>query len=151
MKDVLIHTALAGMGGTGLWGALAALLPRHAEERLTSLLLSFAAGVMTALVCLDLLPEALEAGGLVRLALEKRKYTSEKAKNDCIQSGILYTSGMIAGEGVVGILLAVFAVLGINLDLSGSVNLGNIGGLVLFAGLLATIVLFANKGAKESK
>ncbi len=91
------------------------------------------------------------AGGLVRLALEKRKYTSEKAKNDCIQSGILYTSGMIAGEGVVGILLAVFAVLGINLDLSGSVNLGNIGGLVLFAGLLATIVLFANKGAKESK
>ena len=91
------------------------------------------------------------AGGLVRLALEKRKYTSEKAKNDCIQSGILYTSGMIAGEGVVGILLAVFAVLGINLDLSGSVNLGNIGGLVLFAGLLSTIVLFANKGAKESK
>ena len=91
------------------------------------------------------------AGGLVRLALEKRKYTSEKAKNDCIQSGILYTSGMIAGEGVVGILLAVFAVLGITLDLSGSVNLGNIGGLVLFAGLLATIVLFANKGTKESR
>ena len=58
---------------------------------------------------------------------------------------------MIAGEGVVGILLAVFAVLGINLDLSGSVNLGNSGGRVLFAGLLATIVLFANKGAKESK
>ena len=91
------------------------------------------------------------AGGLVRLTLEKRKYTSEKAKNDCIQSGILYTSGMIAGEGVVGILLAVFAVLGITLDLSGSVNLGNIGGLVLFAGLLATIVLFANKGTKESR
>lgn len=68
MKDVLIHTALAGMGGTGLGGALAALLPRHAEERLTSLLLSFAAGVMTALVCLDLLPEALEAGGLVMAA-----------------------------------------------------------------------------------
>ena len=91
------------------------------------------------------------AGGLVRLAMEKRKYASEKAKNDCIQSGILYTSGMIAGEGVVGILLAVFAVLGWNLDLSGMINLGNIGGLVLFGGLLATIVLFANKALKDQK
>ena len=90
-------------------------------------------------------------GGLVRLFVEKRKYASEKAKTSSIQSGILYTSGMIAGEGVVGILLAVFAVLEINTDISGTVDLGNIGGLVLFAGLLATIVLFASKGAKSSK
>ena len=91
------------------------------------------------------------AGGLVRLAMEKRKYASEKAKNDCIQSGILYTSGMIAGEGVVGILLAVFAVLGWNLDLSGMINLGNIGGLVFFALLLLSIVFFCNKGRKTAK
>ena len=69
LKDVLTITALAGMGGTGLGGALAALGPRHAEERFVSLLLSFAAGVMTALVCLDLLPEALDAGGLVLACL----------------------------------------------------------------------------------
>ena len=50
-----------------------------------------------------------------------------------------------------GILLAVFAVLGWNLDLSGMINLGNIGGLVLFGGLLATIVLFANKALKDQK
>ena len=91
------------------------------------------------------------AGGLVRLALEKRKYTSEKAKNDCIQSGILYTSGMIAGEGVVGILLAVFAVLNINTDISGIINLGNIGGLAFFAVLLASIIYFCNKGRKAAK
>ena len=90
------------------------------------------------------------AGGLVRLALEKRKYTTEKAKNDCIQSGILYTSGMIAGEGVVGILLAVFAVLNINTDISGVLNLGNLGGLVFFALLLLTIVFFCNKGRKAA-
>ena len=58
---------------------------------------------------------------------------------------------MIAGEGVVGILLAVFAVLGINLDLSGVISLGNIGALVLFAALLVSIVLFANKGLKAGK
>ena len=90
-------------------------------------------------------------GGLVRLFVEKRKYASEKEKNDSIQSGILYTSGMIAGEGVVGILLAVFAVLNINTDISGIINLGNIGGLAFFALLLLTIVFFCNKGRKAAK
>ena len=89
-------------------------------------------------------------GGLVRLFVEKRKYASEKAKNDCIQSGILYTSGMIAGEGVVGILLAVFAVVGLNVDISSKINLRNIGGLVAFALLLLSIIFFCNKG-KEAK
>jgi len=90
-------------------------------------------------------------GGLVRWFVEKRKYASEKAKNEAVQSGILYTSGLIAGEGVVGILLAVFAVLNINTDISGMVNLGNIGGLVAFALLLASIIFYCNKGAKSVK
>ena len=90
-------------------------------------------------------------GGLVRLFVEKRKYASEKDKNDSIQSGILYTSGMIAGEGVVGILLAVFAVLNISTDISGIISLGNIGGLVFFALLLLTIIFFCNKGRKAAK
>ena len=58
---------------------------------------------------------------------------------------------MIAGEGVVGILLAVFAVLNINTDISGIINLGNIGGLVFFALLLLTIIFFCNKGKKATK
>jgi putative OPT family oligopeptide transporter len=90
------------------------------------------------------------AGGLVRLFMEKRKYASEKEKTGCVQSGILYTSGMIAGEGVVGILLAVFAVVGLDVDISNTVSLGNLGGLVCFALLLGTIVLFANKGKKNT-
>jgi putative OPT family oligopeptide transporter len=90
------------------------------------------------------------AGGLVRLLMEKRKYASEKEKNSCIQSGILYTSGMIAGEGVVGILLAVFAVVGLDVDISSKVSLGNLGGLVCFALLLVSIILFANKGKKDA-
>ena len=65
--------------------------------------------------------------------MDKRKYASEKDKENAVQSGILYSSGMIAGEGIVGILLAVFAVLNINTDISDKVNLGNIGGLVAFA------------------
>jgi len=97
-------------------------------------------------------------GGLVRWFLEKRKYSSEKAKNDCVQSGVLYTSGMIAGEGIVGIILAVLAVIKVGdanvgdiINLSEKFSLGNIGGLVAFALLLVSIVVFANRGAKTSK
>ena len=97
------------------------------------------------------------AGGLVRWFVEKRKYKSEKAKSEAIQSGILYTSGMIAGEGIVGILLAVLAVitvgdksLGDIINISGSFSLGNIGGLVAFGLLLVSIVLYTNKGAKNA-
>ena len=50
-------------------------------------------------------------GGALRWFLEKRKYASEKDKNDTVQSGVLYSSGLIAGEGIVGILLAVLAII----------------------------------------
>lgn len=99
------------------------------------------------------------AGGLLRWYLEKRKYASEKAKNDCVQSGVLYTSGLIAGEGLVGILLAVLAIwkvgdksVGEIIDLSArGISIGRMGGLVVFAVLLFTIYLFAKKGEKSSK
>lgn len=94
---------------------------------------------------------AIMLGGLVRLFVEKRKYASEKEKSDSIQSGILYTSGMIAGEGVVGILLAMFAVAKVNTDISDKVNLGNLGGLVCFALLLLSILYFCSKGRKAAK
>lgn len=51
-------TALAGMGGTGL-GGLVSCLFRKDSGKTVSLLLSYAAGVMTAVVCFDLLTEAL--------------------------------------------------------------------------------------------
>ena len=53
-------TAIAGIGGTGLGGAIACMF-RKDSDKTVSLLLSFAAGVMTAVVCFDLLTEALNA------------------------------------------------------------------------------------------
>lgn len=90
-------------------------------------------------------------GGIVRWFVEKRKYKSEKAKENAVQSGVLYSSGLIAGEGLVGIILAVLAVLNLNVDISSKLSLGNIGGLVFFAVLLVSMVLYANKGAKDTK
>ena len=64
-------TALAGMGGTGM-GGLVSCLFRKDSSKTVSLLLSFAAGVMTSVVCFDLLSEALhpeEGSGSVGLVV----------------------------------------------------------------------------------
>ena len=64
-------------------------------------------------------------GGLVRLWFEKRRCRSEEARRDTVERGVLYTSGMIAGEGLVGILLAVFAIIPVGKDAAGeAVSLG---------------------------
>ena len=82
-------------------------------------------------------------GGLVRLWMEKRKGQDEKEKKEGINNGVLYSSGLIAGEGLVGILLAIFAVFGLDLNLGFS--LGNIGGCVFFVLLVASMIFFSLK------
>lgn len=87
-------------------------------------------------------------GGLVRLFFDRMK-KDEKDKKRIINDGILYCSGMIAGEGLVGILLALFAVFGISdiIDLSGKINLPegvlNVGSLVVFALMVFTVLRFS--------
>ena len=87
-------------------------------------------------------------GGLVRLALEKIK-KNEDEKKAIINDGILFCSGMIAGEGLVGILLALLAVFGFGemIDLSSKLGLSaplmNIGGLALFAIIILTVLKFS--------
>ena len=77
-------------------------------------------------------------GGLVRLAFDKMKKEKEE-KEAIVNDGILCCSGMIAGEGLVGILLAILAIAGIDkkIDLSAKLGLptmvSNIGSLVVFA------------------
>ncbi len=82
------------------------------------------------------------AGGLIRWFLEKRKAASEKEREDMVQSGVLYSSGLIAGEGLVGIVLALFAAFGVNVALPESLRLGNFAGLIAFILLLLTILKF---------
>ncbi len=55
---VIIITTIAGCFGTGLGGLVGALFNRN-SEKIVSLLLSFAGGVMVCVVCLDLLLDAL--------------------------------------------------------------------------------------------
>ncbi|MCD7825618.1 MAG: oligopeptide transporter, OPT family [Clostridiaceae bacterium] len=78
-------------------------------------------------------------GGLVRLYLEKRKKVSKEAGKADVDNGILYSAGLIAGEGLVGILLAVFAVIPY-----GSDSFGTFLGSLLPAGLSDNTVLSSN-------
>ena len=59
LATLLLTTFLAGVIGTGLGGLIGALLQKD-SNRTVSLLLSFAGGVMLAVVCFDLVVEAIE-------------------------------------------------------------------------------------------
>lgn len=59
---IIVITAVAGVGGTGLGGAVGALLKRD-SSRIVSLLLAFAGGIMTGVVCFDMISGALEPDG----------------------------------------------------------------------------------------
>ncbi len=94
------------------------------------------------------LTACIMVGGLVRLAFDKLKKDKEE-KEAIVSDGILFCSGMIAGEGVVGIVLALLAVFGVDKALDLSAKLGipmivsNIGGLVLFAVTILTLCKFS--------
>jgi putative OPT family oligopeptide transporter len=91
-------------------------------------------------------------GGVLRLAFEKLS-KNEAEKKALVDNGLLFCSGMIAGEGVVGIILALLAIFGIDnlIDLSEKLNLSqsfmSIGGIVLFL-ILIILFLFINKTRK---
>lgn len=104
------------------------------------------------------LSSCIMIGGILRWVLEKKKYKSGEQKESAISNGVLCCSGMIAGEGLIGILLAVFAVVKVNgrslaeyIDLSGSVNLGQIGALVVLALVILSILKFTIWNKKVDK
>jgi len=72
------------------------------------------------------------------------------------EKGVLYGSGLIAGEGLIGILLAVFAIIPLSngKSLLQAINfggiLGNAGGVIFFALLLASIIFFTRNKKKSN-
>ena len=62
-------------------------------------------------------------GGIVKWLVDKKKNISQKEKKDADANGVLYCSGLIAGEGLVGIFLAVLAVIPVGED-------GNVGSVI---------------------
>ncbi len=88
------------------------------------------------------------AGGIVRYFIDKLK--KPKAEVEKITSnGILFCSGMIAGEGLVGILLAILAIFGLDrvIDISGFINVSptvsTVISLITFALIILSLLKFS--------
>ena len=141
------------MGGNLPWGLiLIGVCIAVVVEIIGIPVLPFAIGVY--------LPVQLNAcimvGGLIRLFFDRMK--NEDKKKKVTSNGILFCSGMIAGEGLVGILLAILAILNVDkiIDLSGVLNLppavSNIGSLVVFGLIILTLLKFSlwKKDSKKS-
>lgn len=92
-------------------------------------------------------------GGLIRWFTDKKAHS--EVKNKDADAGILFCSGLIAGEGLVGILLAVLAVFKVadKIDLSKMINTGIIGGIILMIIMVLCVVKFSlgNKGKTDGK
>ncbi|MBO5409662.1 MAG: OPT/YSL family transporter, partial [Clostridia bacterium] len=95
-------------------------------------------------------------GGLVRLVFDRMK-KEEKEKTRIVNDGILFCSGMIAGEGLVGIALALLAVFGVDkiIDISGLLNLSDpvakIAALGVFALIILSLLKFSVWKKKKAK
>ena len=141
------------MGGNLPWGLiLIGVFLALFIEILGIPVLPFAIGIY--------LPVQLNAcimvGGLIRLFFDRMKESDKK--KGIINDGILFCSGMIAGEGLVGIILAILAVFGFGsfIDLSGFINLptwaSQIGSLIVFALIILCLLKFSlwKKTSKKS-
>ena len=141
------------MGGNLPWGlVLIGVCIALVVELIGIPVLPFAIGVY--------LPVQLNAcimiGGIIRLAMEKLK-KSEDEKKEIINDGVLFCSGMIAGEGLVGILLALLAVFGVDkfVDIGSRFNIPTpvltIGGIVLFVITIFTVLKFSMWKKRDKK
>ena len=155
--------------GTGELGAPQAMMMKMIVEGVmggnmpwTLVFLGVFLAVVLELLGLPILPVAIGVylpvhmtagimlGGLVREIVDRLPLGKNADREEGVQAGILYSSGLIAGEGLVGIVLAVLTVLGVNIDLSGVFSLGNAGTLVLY-GLLALSLIFVARRNGEKK
>ena len=82
-------------------------------------------------------------GGVVRMFMDGRKKVDAKVKERQTTDGTLFCAGMIAGEGLIGILLAILTVVGVNLSLGDKFFFGNIGGVVLMALIVLSLLKFS--------
>ncbi len=64
LLKITLFGLISGLIGTGL-GGLSAFLVRNTSNRFMSSILEFSAGLMTAVVCFELLPEAFNLGGIL--------------------------------------------------------------------------------------
>lgn len=142
------------MGGTLPWGLIfCGMGVAVVLEILRLPVLPFAVGLYLPIY----LSTPIYIGGIIRWITEKFFFKDNPEKNRlCVDKGVLYCSGMIAGEGIIGILLAVFAVIPFKggsllsfIDLG--IPLGNWGSVLFFIIIIASIFFFSIKQKNKNR
>lgn len=90
------------------------------------------------------------AGGLIR-GIVDRSSKKEEVVKDRVETGILFSSGLIAGEGLMGVIMAALTVANVNIYVFEKSPLGQIGALLVFVAVAATLtyVVFRKKAEKQ--
>lgn len=141
-QAVLMKTVIEGvLGGNLPWGLV---LTGGAFALVAELLripsLPFAVGIYLPLSTMT----PIFMGGIIRHLIEKRPLQSNRIPEKRSEKGILLSSGFIAGEGILGVLIALYAFIakakprGIGL-----IWPGNTGDAVALAAFLALVVYLA--------
>ena len=63
--QIILFSAIAGICGTGAGGLISAIILKHSTEKMACWMLSFAAGIMTSVVCFGLVREAIELSDII--------------------------------------------------------------------------------------
>lgn len=94
------------------------------------------------------LSSTIMMGGVIRYFIDKKFANKDKVSD--ASDGVLFCSGLIAGEGLVGIILAILTIAGVTgfIDFSGSVNTGLIGSIILMVVMIGCIVYSARSKKK---
>ncbi|KRQ87464.1 OPT oligopeptide transporter protein [Caloramator mitchellensis] len=135
---LMLHSAY-GIGSKDIPAPQATMMSMVVKGIMTSqlpwtlVLAGISFGVMCELMGIPILPFALGLylpihlsagvviGGIVRSLVDKKFKNDENTLKEKTETGVLLASGMVAGESLVGILLAVFAMLGINIGFGANI------------------------------
>ncbi|AZR72644.1 oligopeptide transporter, OPT family [Anoxybacter fermentans] len=80
-------------------------------------------------------------GGIIRGLLNKFSANDSIFKSKR-ETGILYASGLIAGDALLGVILAIFAYFNVNLGFGNNI-FGKLGGIIFFALLVISMMMYS--------
>jgi putative OPT family oligopeptide transporter len=95
------------------------------------------------------LSSSILAGGIIRLAVEKKFKKDEARQKTQVEKGILLASGLVAGDALMGIVVAAIATIGLDIGFGAKLFKGlaasNEFSIIMFVALGLWIYLFASK------
>lgn len=170
---VFILDSAYGIGSAQVAAPQASLMRLIVEGIMTAqlpwtlVIIGAAIAIFCALASIPILPVALGIylpislsspvliGGIIRKLVENKFKSDEKRKDSSVDRGVLLASGLVAGDALIGILIAVLAVLEVNIGIGATMfpalAESNLLSFIMFLALGTWVYVFAIRKTKEVK